>query len=177
MRRPPYLRWTAALAILIGAAALELDDRTTSLHPFTTSDIEAGDVIDDSDLEWRPVPQGLLPAPALEAPVAAHDLRAGEPLTPSAVAADSLIPSGWWSIPLTLPGTARAGAQVRLVILTDNPNTSTEAASAVEGIVVEAGAVDAFSVSEAGLVAVPADAADRVAVAAADERLIVLFRP
>jgi hypothetical protein len=141
-----------------------------------------GEVITEDAIEWRPVPRGLLAMPDLEVPVAAHDLSAGDPLTPGSVTDQSIVPAGWWSIPLNLPASAYVGSRVRLVLLSSYNSESATGAGGisdtwVEGVVVALGAADAFSVAEAGLVAVPPAAAQAVAVAAAEERLMVLYGP
>lgn len=170
MRRPPYLRWLAAAAVLVVALAFELSDRRSTPHPFAVRDIAAGATITNGDIEWRPVPAHLLPLPDLTNPVAAHDVSRGEPLRPSDVASSSLVPPGWWSLPLVLPQSAVPGVAVRIVVL-DEPM------AAVEGIVVAAGESNAFSIADAGLVAVPESHADAIAAAAAADRVMILLRP
>jgi hypothetical protein len=178
MRRPPYLRWIAAASIVLIAFAFEVDSRSMGLHPFLLNDVAPGEVIDEAAIEWREVPNGLLPIPDLDNPVAAHQLRQGDPLIVGSVTADSLVPIGWWSIPLNLPASARLGGWVRLILLASpDPGQTASAAGSVDGIVVELGEADAFSVSEAGLVAVPPSSANEVALAAAEERLMILYAP
>lgn len=170
MRRPPYLRWLAAAAVLVVALALELSGRQSIQHPFAVHDIAAGATITHGDVEWRPVPAHLLPMPDLTNPVAAHDVAKGEPLRPSDVAPGSLVPPGWWSLPLVLPPSAVPGVAVRIVVLGDPTAT-------VEGIVVAASESDAFSMADAGLVAVPESHANLIAGAAAEDRIMILLRP
>jgi hypothetical protein len=180
MRRPPYLRWIAAAALVLVALAFELESRTMATHPFLTRDVAPGEAITDDAVEWRPAPRGLLPMPNLADPIAAHHLSAGDPLTAGSVANDRLVPAGWWSIPLNLPSTARVGGRVGLVLLPARDIAAAGLDDAVpqdwvEGVVVERGEADAFSVAGAGLVAVPPAAARAVAIAAAEERLMVLY--
>ena len=182
MRRPPYLRWLAAAGIVIAAFAFEVAGRQSVEYPFAASDIRPGATLTGDIVEHRPVPAGLFPAPSIEGAVAAQSIRAGEPILPSAVLADSLAPKDWWALPLTLPAAAHVGAVVRLLVLTAAPGFEAglppwASSQAVDGIVLDTGSSDAFAIDEAGLVAIPPEYADLVALAAAEDRLMILIRP
>jgi hypothetical protein len=107
--------------------------------------------------------------PDLTAAVAARDIEEGEPITTAAIGSGPIIPEGWWSVPVVLPAAAVPGRAVRLV-LTAPPRD-------VDGIVVAAGRDDLLGGSGTGLVAVPAEAARPVAIAALDGMLVVLVEP
>jgi len=136
-------------------------------YPFASGPIAAGTPITDSNVEWRSVPEGIIAMPDLSDPVASRDLAAGEPIVPSAVTRTSIIPEGWWSVPVTLPVTAPPGTRARLV--------GTDPVFETDGIVVSTPGEDLLSFSETGMVAVPPDNAAAVATAARDGMLIVLL--
>jgi len=169
LTRPPYLRWAAAAAIVIAAFLWDLRGSADVLYPFAAGPIAAGTPITDPDVEWRSLPEGAISMPDLVDPVAARDLVAGEPIVPSAVTRTSIIPDGWWSVPVALPVAAPPGTRARLV--------GTDPIFETDGIVVSAPGEDLLSFSETGMVAVPPDAATVVAVAARDGTLIVLLDP
>lgn len=169
LTRPPYLRWAAAALILAAALAWDLNGRSGVSYPFAAQPISAGAPIGEADVEWRTVPDGILAMPDLTAPVAARAIAEGEPLVPSAVDADRGIPAGWWAVPVALPTAAGIGARVRLIAADSGVQS--------EGIVVALGSADLLSISEAGLVAVPAEHAAAIALAANDGTLIVLVAP
>jgi hypothetical protein len=170
LQHPPYLRWAAAALILIGAAAWEFRPRTTHLHPFLTEQIEAGDVIGATDVEWREVPSGLLPLPDLSTPVAASRLSPGTPLLDPLLTGPVVVPDGWWTVPVQVGEHARPGDTVLLVV-TDPP-------IAVSGTVIEAQSGDPYSIDyRPATVAVPQDAAPLVAAAASEGYLVAAVRP
>jgi hypothetical protein len=169
LKRPPYFRWAAAAALVIMAMALELRQTPTVEHPFAATDLQRGDTVTSSSLEWREIPGGVLPPPMLDAEnVLAVDLGEGEPLLSSQFAAGRLIPADWWSVPVGLPVGVPAGVLVQLV--------DTATGTAVDGIVTAPPSDDPFAVEPAGLVAVPADAAAGIATADAAGSLIVLVQ-
>ncbi|MEN8113953.1 MAG: SAF domain-containing protein [Actinomycetota bacterium] len=169
LTRPPYLRWAAAASIVVFALVWDLRSTAEALYPFASKTISPGAPITDELVEWRPVPMGIMAMPDLSRPVASREIEAGEPIVPSAVSGETLVPEGWWSVPVALPATAEPGARVRLI--------GTEMPFDVEGVVVSRGTDDLFSYSDSGSVAVPPDAASNVAVAALDGTLIVLLEP
>lgn len=165
LRRPPYLRWLAAAAIVSVAVLIEFGGRGTEPYPFVAAPIASGAAVVDA-LEWNEVPAGLLPDPGDPDGRAARALAAGEPLTATATNATAPIPAGWWSVPVPLPPTAQAGASVRLV--------SPEEGIDVEGVVTTPSESGAFATTADGLVAVPPDAAAGVARAIGRSSLVVL---
>jgi SAF domain len=169
LTRPPYLRWIAATGILVGAAAWDFGGRRTEAFPFAAADIAARQEITEDLIEWRQVPAGLLALPDLTEPIASHDIDSGDPVTAAAVGDGGSIPSAWWAVPIALPASAVPGTEVRLVII-EPPLT-------VDGIVVISGERDLLSISDAGLVAVPEEAAESVARAAVDGGVVVLLKP
>lgn len=169
LTRPPYLRWVAAAAVVLAALLWDLRDRAESPYPFAASVIAAGTPITDSMVEWRNLPKGAIALPDLSSPVAARDLPAGEPIVPSAVSETTVIPDGWWSVPVPLSTGAVAGTPVRLI--------DTASGVASDGIVVAAGTDDLMSLDTSGMVAVPPEAATAVAIAAREGSLVVLLAP
>jgi hypothetical protein len=169
LSKPPYVRWLAAAAVVLAAVAWDLSGRRMESFPFAAVEISAGRVIDSEDIEWRDVPTGLMPLPDLSQPTTSRHVTRGEPITASAVSSETSIPDGWWAIPVALPAIAVSGAMVRLVVV--------ESGFSVDGIVVAASERDLLSLADAGLVAVPGDAAETVARAAADGGVTVLVRP
>lgn len=170
LQRPPYLRWAAAALLLLGAAAWELRPRSTELHPYLIEPVESGDVIGEEAIEWREIPAGILPAPDLSSPVAAAPLPAGTPLLDPLLARPTLVPEGWWTVPVSVGEHARPG-DVVLLIVVDPP-------SSVTGTVIEAQSGDPYSLDyRPAAVAVPADAAPLVAAAAREGLLVAAVRP
>ncbi|MEN8235229.1 MAG: SAF domain-containing protein [Actinomycetota bacterium] len=169
LTRPPYLRWAAAAAIVVFALAWDLHGNVEAPYPFASKAIGSGTAITDELVEWRSVPVGVMAMPDLSSPVASRDISAGEPIVPSAVSGETLIPDGWWSVSVALPASALPGARVRLI--------GTEIPFDVDGVVVSGGTNDLLSFSESGTVAVPPEIAAEVAVAARDGTLIVLIAP
>jgi hypothetical protein len=169
LSHPPYLRWILAAALIVGALAWEFQQAATVRYPFAQRAIASGEPIPEDTVDWRPVPQGLMELPDLSAPIAARDLAAGEPIGPSAVAAKTVIPDEWWSVPIALPAAALPGRPVRLVLL--------DLQETVDGVVVAAARPDPLSLSDAGLVAVPGEHAPAVAMAAVAGTIAVLVQP
>jgi len=169
LRRPPYVRWAAAAAVVLAALLWDLRDEAASPYPFAASGIAAGTPITESMIEWRNLPQGAMALPDLSDPVAARDVPAGEPIVPSAVSGPPAVPDGWWSIPVPLSPGAVPGTQIRLI--------DTASGLEADGLVVVAGSDDVMSIDTSGLVAVPPDAAAAVAIAASQGTLVVLLAP
>jgi hypothetical protein len=167
--KPPYLRWLAAGAVVALALVLELSGRETTPYPFASRAMPRGAVVDETAVEWRDVPVGILPDPDLSLPVASRRIAAGEPLVPSALASESPVPDGWWSVPVPLSEGAAPGSPVKIVV--------TDPVSSVDGVVVSPGGSGTFGVEEAGLVAVAEEQSVLVATAAAAGNVIVLVSP
>ena len=169
LTRPPYLRWAAAIAVVVCAFLWDLRGSSDILYPFASSAIAAGTPITETDVDWRRVPEGTMTLPDLSSPVAARDVPAGEPIVPSAVSGATTIPEGWWSVPVPLPATAVPGTPVHLIDATSGFET--------DGIVVAAGGNDLMSFEVSGLAAVPPDAATLIAIAAREGTLVTLLEP
>ena len=170
MARPPYLRWLAVAAILLVGAAFEVADRTTEDYPFAAVDLAAGALVDDSTIEWRSVPDGVLEPPDLDGRRVAVAVPAGTPLVGALLGRDDGIPDDWWAVAMPLPPGAVPGVEVRIVL--------TATGEIVPGQVVAIGVDDGgFGFEEPGLVAVPGDATATVAIAIADGELTVTIRP
>jgi len=169
LTRPPYVRWAVAAAIVVAALLWDLRGSAQILYPFASGAIAVGTPITESQVVWRSIPEGAMEMPDLSDPIASRDLAAGEPIVPSAVSGESMVPDGWWSVPMPLPGMATPGSRVRLVGI--------ETVFETDGIVVSAAGGDLLSFSESGMVAVPASFAAVVAIAARNGTLIVLLDP
>ena len=162
LTRPPYLRWTLAVVIVVAGLVIELRPGDTVSHPFAIQTIDAGGVIDETVVEWKEVPHGLL-APVSPPATAHRQIPAGEPIPSATAAGDNLgIPPGWWGLEVDLPAGARSGMSVRLI----------GGFGMASGMVVEVREGD-FG-ERSGLVAVPEESAHAVAVAAMDSALAVL---
>jgi len=164
--RPPFLRWIAAGALLIGAAVLDLSEAQTTPFPFAATAITSGAAIDAGAVEWRDVPGGLLGEPASLDGHAAHDIEPGAPLVAGTIRTGTALPEGWWAVPVNLPLDVAVWSRVRL--LASQPPVD------VEGVITRASSESAFSVASPGMVAVPADMAPRVAEASRSGTLTVL---
>ena len=169
LTRPPYIRWVVAASIVVAALLWDLRGSAQIQYPFAATAIAAGTPITDSQVVWRSIPVGAMEMPDLSDPVASRDVAAGEPIIPSAVSGESIVPDGWWSVPVPLPGSALPGTRIRLVGIETEFET--------DGIVVSVAGEDLLSFSESGLVAVPPAFAAVVAIASRDGTLIVLVEP
>jgi hypothetical protein len=170
LQRPPYLRWTAAAILVLGAALWDLRGDQRHTRPFLTASLPAGSRIPAEAVEWREVPADLLVLPELSGRVTAVDLQAGDPLIPSVLAPAVTAPTGWWSVPVQIGRHAEPGDEVMLVTI-DPPLT-------VPGIVLEAESGDAYSLDfRPAVVAVPGESAPVVAAAAGEGRIVAVVRP
>lgn len=168
LSKPPYLRWAGAAALVIAALAWDISAQATESVPFAVRAIERGEQLDDSAIEWRSAPVGLLPMPNLEGATAAVTILAGEPIATSALRFTAAVPPGWWTVALDLPPAVLPGTRVRIVL---------GGAEGVSGVVVEPSREDSFGLRSAGLVAVPSEAADAVGFAAGAGQIVILFEP
>ena len=98
--RPPYLRWMAAAALVVGAALVEFWPTDQAAYPFTSVPVEAGEA---PRVEWRLLPAGAFPRVSLEGMVASHAMTAGEPLAASDLRGPIAVPDGWWALALEVP--------------------------------------------------------------------------
>ncbi len=170
LQRPPYLRWGAAVLLVLGALAWDLRRPAMEARPFASRDLAAGEAIDAAAVEWRPVPAHLLPEADLEGVFAAVDLAKGDPLLEGVLRSAISVPEGWLELPIEIGGHARAGDRVVLVV-TDPPAT-------VSGLVVDPQQQDSYSLGfRPAVVAVPAASAALVATAAAQDALVAAVEP
>lgn len=168
LSRPPYLRWMAAVLVVVAAGAWELRPRPQVSHPFAATDLPAGTVLSADSFERRLVPAGLLPVVEPTGTLL-HALEDGEPLLPSHLAGVA-IPEGWWAVEVPVPAGATPGMLVKVVVVSSDgrpPLTS-------DGVVSSVGSTDSLNENLA-LVAVPADNAEAIASAALVGELAVLF--
>jgi hypothetical protein len=168
LSRPPYLRWAAAVFVVVAALLWDLSGRATEPFPFASTAIASGESITDDQIVWEDVPRGSLVFPELGAVSALVAIQAGDPLTPSVVGAGNAVPNGWWSVPVRLPQGVPSGSLVRLVFLDG---------SLTDGIVVTPASQDGFGSDRAGVVSVPGAVAHDVALAAAADSLVVMISP
>lgn len=162
LRRPPYLRWAVAAALILVAAIWDSAGPATVPYPFATATIEPGTAV-DGNVEWRAIPAGLLPS--WTGPVTGSArvyLAAGDPLLPSLVTAGDPVPSGWWSIPLQLPAPIPPGTPVQVLLNGD--------VTPISGVVTR----EAGDYQQDALVAFPDHDAAAVAIAARDDAIVVM---
>jgi hypothetical protein len=168
LQRPPYLRWAAAVTIVVAALLWDLRSEPTGPHPFTARAVDAGEGLDATTVVWQEIPEGLLPPVDLAGAVAAVPLKAGEPITPGMLAGGVAVPEGWFTLPLEVGG--HAGAGDRLVLLTVD--------GSVPGIVVTPQQGDRYGMgSTPAVVAVPAEHTALVADAARRGEVIAAVSP
>lgn len=168
LSRPPFLRWAAAGCIVAAALAWDLSERSTEPFPFAASRVVAGSIIDDSMIEWLPMPDGSITLPDLDHLVALVDIEAGDPITGSVAGSPETMPDGWWAVPMRLSAHLVVGSEVRLVLPEE---------LVIDAIVSSQAVTDDFGGESIGAVAVPEDVADLVAVASAADAVVVLARP
>jgi hypothetical protein len=134
-------------------------------HPFATETIAVGEALTSQNTETRRVPRDLLSHVDLSS-VAARAIEEGRPITVSDLTSgDSAIPVGWWIVTAELPGHARSGDRVRVVLL--------DSGNVFPGIVAASSPDDPFAASSGGIAIAPEHASE-VAIAAADSRIAVL---
>ena len=156
------------IAIVIAATALWVEFRPDASvdRLFATAEIAAGETIDTSNTQTRPVPAGLFEDAEIGT-LAARYITAGEPILESSVtAAGEEVPADWWVVELALPADARRGQAAGVVLL--------DSGAVIEAIVTAAAADDAFG-SGVGSVAVGPARAAEVAAAAASGRVAVMI--
>jgi hypothetical protein len=168
LSRPPYLRWAAAVFVVIAALLWDLSDRATEPYPFASTSIAPGTAIAEDHVVFEDVPRGSLTFPDLTTASALVAIQQGDPLTPSVVGAADSVPEGWWSVPVRIPLGVPTGVTVRLVFFDG---------SSVDGVVVTSSSQDGFGSERAGAVSVPGAVASDVALAAATDSLVVMIAP
>jgi hypothetical protein len=146
----------------------EFAQAATEQAPFAARPIARGEVIDDDAIEWRRVPAGLFTSIDPMGTAAVAVIQTGDPVTASVITQGVVVPADWWTVAADIPVGAVRGSSVR-VVLSDG--------FGVTGVVVEPSADDNFGIASAGLLAVPPEAADLVALAASSGDLVVLFEP
>ncbi|MGH8945070.1 MAG: SAF domain-containing protein [Acidimicrobiia bacterium] len=161
----PWARWAAATAIAAVALWVEIGGGPSSPHPFALVDIGRGEALTSLNTELREVPTGLLEQPGPDG-VAARPIPAGAPILPGdTTTADRIIPADWWVVATEIPPGAMRGDPVQIVLL--------EGGGTVQGVAATTGSEDPFQMGQ-GAVAVPPEAAESVARAAATGSLVVL---
>lgn len=154
--------------LVIGAAAIEFRPDGEADYPFAAAPMEAGDPL---LIEWRRLPAGLYPPPALLGVVASHQLAEGEPITGSDVQAPVAVPEGWWALVLEVPLRLAPGTDLRLALT----NLKDEW---VPGVVIASEKPERFApTGPTALVAVPGHLAAGVATAVAARQIVVLVDP
>jgi len=83
LSRPPYVRWFAAVAIVLAALAWDLSGRQTAQYPFAATDLGRGTALSDNAIVWRAAPNGVYPVPDLSDAAASVDIAEGDPITRS----------------------------------------------------------------------------------------------
>ncbi|MCP4308351.1 MAG: hypothetical protein GY926_25560 [bacterium] len=163
MRRPPYLRWLVAGAVLLTGLAFESRGASTVLYPFADTPIPAGATAEGT-IVWREIPSQMLPEWTGDvAGIVRTDIAANDPILPSQIG-ELLAPSDWWAVALPLPAPVTAGTHIR-VVLADN--------TVVEGIALEGANDTGFEL--VGTVAFAASHAPLVAQAASNDALVVMI--
>ena len=175
-RRPPYLRWAGALLLVATAAWLDLRPAPTVLQPFAASDLVAGTTVDESLVEWRRIPRGILPGLDEPRGTLLRTVSAGEPLLPSALSTRRIpTPAGWWTMEVQLPTGAVPGQEVQLILLPSGPDDEPRS---VPGLVIAPAPTDPDPLAiepEPGLVAVPENLAMMAAAAIAEGRVSTIL--
>ncbi|HJR88019.1 MAG TPA: SAF domain-containing protein [Acidimicrobiia bacterium] len=167
LARPPYLRRTLAVLILVTAVGWELRSTPTELRAYLARDVTAGEEVSDDALQWRRVPIGILPEHVSPSGIFLVDVNRGMPLIPSVLGEASPLPEGWWSLEVPIPEGTVAGVDVRLVV------DVRSAPKIIPGIVVrllEANSIDGAR----ALVAIPEAEVGAAAAALADGSLRTL---
>jgi hypothetical protein len=166
LARPSYLRWAGAILLVAVSLYFEVRPVPGVLHPFATRNLSAGSELDEGSIDWRRVPQGLLPEVETQG-VLRIDVIAGEALSPSMVGHQPVAPTGWWALEIPVPSGTRNGAEVRLVVDT---RTKPRVIPGVLIRMIDSGGFEGTT----GLVAVPESEVGSAAAAAADSTLEVL---
>lgn len=166
LQSPRWLRWSVALLIMTAALWTEFGGEASAEHPFATVPIASGEEINLENVEMRAVPLDLLD-PVEIGTFTSRPFAPGEPIT---VAGSRSEPAagrtGWWALEMDLPGSARTGDEVQVVLL--------DTGEVVPGLVHSTGPEDPLA-NEAGTVAVPPEQAAAVASAVANGRAVVLL--
>lgn len=170
LQPPPYLKWSAAVVLVVAAFVWDLRGSETAAYPVAARPVSAGHPITEGDVRWVPVPTESLPPPDLDGAVAAVDIAAGDPIAGSLLAPEVALPDGWWAVPVEVGVRAVPGDSVLLVV-TDPPLT-------IPGLVIEPQTGDRLALDyRPALVAVPGEVAAVVAAAERSGLLVTALRP
>ena len=162
LQPPPFGRWVAAGLLVAVAIWLEFGPDPLVDHPFAIEAIAAGEELTSLNTETRRIPSGLLDQVHPDG-VAAQAIEKGEPILVSDVGhGNSAIPAGWWVVSADVPAIARAGDQVKIVLL--------DTGKVVEGVIAFSVPDDPFAAASGGIAVAPSSASE-VAIAAADSRI------
>ena len=165
LQSSPFGRWVAAGLLVAVALWVEFRPDPIVDHPFAIEAIAVGEELTSLNTETRRIPSGLLDLIRPDA-VATQTIESGEPILASHVGdGDSTIPAGWWVVAADVPAIARAGDQVKIVLL--------DSGKVVEGVIASSVSDDPFAAASGGIAVAPASASE-VAMAAADSRIAVL---
>jgi Flp pilus assembly protein CpaB len=170
LQRPPYLRRTAAVLLVILAFVFFNDTATTEIYTVAARPIAAGTQLSDDDIAWVDVPVNALHRPSLDGgAIAARSITPGEPLTQALISPAAHTPDEWWTVPIEVGELAMPGDEIMLVV--SDPHF------AAVGVVVESQRSDRFSLDyRPAAVAVPPESAARVAAAEREGKLITAVR-
>ncbi len=167
---PPYLRYAAAVAVVLIALWFDLRPEPSELRWVASEPIPAGATLTADLFEEADLPLGLIPR-VEPSGVAAIPIDAGEPLLPGHVL-EVEPPEGWWVVSLEIPTHLPTGADLRVVLLTDDPTATPES---VPGVVVGPAIDDGFGFGNPiGSVAIPGNRVEVVADASARGRVVVV---
>lgn len=165
LENPPYLRWLAAVCLVLLAAWSEFTPPATESANYLAVDVAAGTTLGPELIRERRVLVGTVETVDPDG-VAVTDLSAGEPLVASMVT-DVVVPPGWMLIDAPVPAGTSPGTPARAVIRSDG-----SAPMEVEALVIRAEANDPFETTS-GVVAVPAEWMAVAATAAAEGRMVM----
>ena len=145
-------------------------------QPFAAVDLLAGAPLEESVIEWRTVPTGLIPPFPDPAGIILHPVAAGEPLVPSLVSADRIpVPDEWWTMEVQLPPGSFPGQGVQLIVL---PTHTDETPRSLPALVVVPAPADPDPLAiepPPGVVAVPHEFAASAAAAIAEGRVTAIL--
>lgn len=169
LKPPSLVRRIAAVSLVLGAVAWDVQSAAGTDYPVAAEPIRAGAEITPDVVRYVRVPTNALPATDPIGSRAAIDIEPGDPLGAAVLAGPVVVPDGWWTVPIAVGTTASPGDQALLVVA--DPPLS------VIGIVVSAQVGDPYELGHRPAeVAVPADAAPIVAAAEHEGLLVAALR-
>ncbi len=161
------MRWSVAALVIVIVVGAELGGPSTVAYPFAGEAIAAGAEITAASIEWKDVPDGLLPATELTG-TTRLEIAAGSPITPDRLAMTPMVPANWWIIELPVGRTASVGREIRVVVL--------DPVVTITGVLASLPEPDPFGGELLGAVAVPPESADVIARAAARDAVVTMAR-